>query len=90
MEKILLPIYIQPGASKDEIVGWHGEPKRLKVKVSAPPVDGAANKQLIKFLSKKFGVPKSSIEIIRGHTSRNKDLLILNPSDRLNDLLKER
>lgn len=74
--KTLIKIYVQPGASKNEIVGLYGEPVRLKLKIKAQPQDGEANAEVITFLSKTLGISKSSIEILRGHTSRQKDLLI--------------
>ena len=88
MEKNLLLIYLQPGAHKDEIIGQYGDPPRLKIKISAPPIDGAANKALINFLAKTLKLSKSNIEIIRGHTSKNKDLLIDASSEQLQILLK--
>lgn len=78
---LVLHLYIQPNASRDELVGLHGG--ELKVSVSAPPVDGASNARLTKLLSTEFGVPKSAIILERGHTSRHKRILIqgvqLNP-----------
>ena len=71
---LTLSIYVQPKSSKNMIVGPHGD--SLKIKLTAPPVDGAANKMCVDFLAKLFKVPKSSIEIISGHTSRNKRLQI--------------
>lgn len=72
----VLKVYVQPGAKKAEISGEYGEPPRIKIKLNAPPVDGSANKALIKFLSDLIGVSKSKIEIFRGHKSREKDLKI--------------
>lgn len=65
-----LRIYTQPKASRDEIVGLHGE--ELKVAITAPPVDGKANAHIIKFMAKEFGVAKSRIKIIKGELSRHK------------------
>jgi hypothetical protein len=73
----VLHILVQPKAGKDEIVGPHGD--ELKVRIKAPPVDGAANQGLIKFLSKIFKVPKSHITILSGEASRHKRLLIQAP-----------
>ena len=73
---LTLKLYIQPGASKNSFAGEYGEPIRLKVKISAPPVEGAANKELIKFISKAFKISKSSISILRSDTSRHKDLFL--------------
>ncbi len=68
----LLNIYVQPKASKNKIVGLHGE--ELKVATTAPPVDGKANKAIIAFLAKFFGLSKSTITLIRGQHSRHKQL----------------
>jgi uncharacterized protein (TIGR00251 family) len=69
-----LRIHVQPKASKTEFVGLHGD--RLKVRVSAKPVEGAANKALVKFVAMTAGVAKSNIQIIRGESSREKDLRV--------------
>lgn len=74
--KTILKIYVQPGASKNEFVGLYGVPPRLKVKIKAQPQDGEANAEVISFLSKVLKIPKSKIEIYRGHISRQKDILI--------------
>lgn len=74
--KTILKIYVQPGASKNEFVGLYGEPPRLKIKIKAQPQDGEANAEVITFLSKTLGISKSKVEILRGHTSRQKDVLI--------------
>jgi uncharacterized protein (TIGR00251 family) len=70
----LLDVYVQPKSSKNELVGIHQG--SLKVKLTAPPVEGEANKECVRFLAKLLGVPKSSIEIVQGHKSRHKTLLI--------------
>lgn len=69
----LLRIQVQPKASKTEVTGVHGD--RLKIRIAAPPVDGAANEELLRFLKKKLGVPASQITLLRGHTSKMKDVL---------------
>lgn len=71
---IILKVFVQPRSSKNMIAGQHGD--ALKIKVTAPPVDDAANKMCVQYLAKWFKVPKSSIEIISGHTSRTKRLLL--------------
>jgi uncharacterized protein len=71
----LLKLWIQPGASRTKVVGPHGEPPRLKIQVAAPPVEGAANEELLRFLKKALGVPRSSLELVRGTGSRRKDVL---------------
>lgn len=69
-----IAVRIQPRASKNEIV--HREGVRLKVRLTAPPVDGAANEALVDFLSDKLSVSKSQVEIVSGQTSREKRIKI--------------
>ncbi|KUH32181.1 hypothetical protein APY94_10740 [Thermococcus celericrescens] len=69
----LLLVYVQPKAKKNEIEGIDGWRGRLKVKIKAPPVEGKANKELVKFLSKILG---AEVSILRGETGREKDLLV--------------
>jgi len=68
-------VRVQPRASKNEIVEMQED--ALKVRISAPPVKGKANKALIGFLAKQLGVKKSEIEIVSGHTSRIKTIQIV-------------
>jgi uncharacterized protein (TIGR00251 family) len=65
-------VYVQPRASKAAIVGCHDD--ALKIKLTAPPVGGAANKQCIQILAKNLGLPKSAIAITSGQTSRMKQI----------------
>jgi uncharacterized protein (TIGR00251 family) len=67
-------VRVVPRASKSEIVGEHDG--ALKIRLASPPVDGAANAELIKVLSKKLDVPKSEVEIISGQTSKQKQVRI--------------
>lgn len=71
---IVFKVYVQPRSSKNMIAGLHAN--SLKVKVNAPPVDGAANRMCIKFLAKCLSVSPSSLEIIAGHNSRQKTILL--------------
>lgn len=73
-EGVTVSLLIQPRASKNEIVGPQGE--SLKVRLTAPPVDGAANKMCAAFLAKCLGISKSSLEIVSGQSSRHKQILI--------------
>jgi len=73
-EGISFSVFVQPRSSKNSIAGEYGE--SLKIKLTAPPVDNAANKMCIQFLSKTLGVPKSSMEILSGHTGRKKNILV--------------
>jgi len=66
----LLAVKVIPGASRDEICGWLGE--TLKVKLTAPPVDGRANEALAGFLAEKLGLPRRSVALARGETARQK------------------
>lgn len=72
---IIFTLRISPNASKNEIIK---EETGIKVKITAQPIDGKANKALIEFLSKRFKIPKSYFEIIRGETSKDKTILIKN------------
>ena len=76
-DAMVLRLYIQPKASRDQIVGLHGE--ELKVAITAPPVDGQANAHLIKFLAKQFKVAKGMIVIEKGELGRHKQVRINNP-----------
>lgn len=69
-----LSIYVQPGAKKTELSGLHDG--RPKIRICAPPVDGAANDELIKFVAKFLKMSKSSVRLASGHTSRLKTLEI--------------
>ena len=77
-EDLFLRVRVQPKASRDEFCGLQGE--ALKVRITAPPVDGKANAHLIKFLAKQFGVAKSSITLISGESGRDKRLRIHAPA----------
>lgn len=68
---------MQPKASRDALAGLYGE--RLKVQISAPPVDGKANKHLLKYIAKEFAVTKAQVSLIRGESSRQKTLAIVDP-----------
>ena len=74
MKETLIKIYLQPKSSKNEMLGPYRD--GIKVKVTAPPIEGKANEALIRFLAKKFGIPPSCIEILKGHHSREKTLKI--------------
>lgn len=74
---LLLDVHIQPRAAKDEIVGCHGD--RLKIRISAPPVDGKANRHLIDFLAETFKVPKRDVLLLAGENGRDKRFKILSP-----------
>jgi uncharacterized protein len=71
---IVIKIYVQPRSSRNKIIGLHGD--ALKIAIQAPPVDDAANRMCIEFLSKCLNLPRSAVEILSGHTSRMKRILL--------------
>lgn len=73
-EGAVVAVLVQPRASRNAVVGLQGE--ELKVALTSPPVDGAANKACIQFLAKLFRQPKSSVRILSGETSRHKRILL--------------
>ena len=84
---ILLSVRVVPRAARDGITGLMGD-DALKVRIQAPPVEGKANAYLLKFLSKEWKIPRSSIEILSGETGRNKRLKIWSPPDELRESLR--
>ncbi|MFO0621978.1 MAG: DUF167 domain-containing protein [Polyangia bacterium] len=71
---ILVDVWVAPRASRDSIGGLHGD--RVKVAVSAPPVDGAANEAVRIALAKALGVAKSHVEVVSGQKGRQKTLAV--------------
>jgi len=71
---IYINIYVQPRASKNGFAGIHG--KALKIRITAPPVDGKANSMIIAILAKLFRIPKSDISLSSGGQNRNKRFCI--------------
>ena len=71
-EGVVVNIKISPNSKKNEIIKTENE---TKIKISAQPIDGKANKSLIEFLSKHFKIPKTSIKILKGETSKEKTIL---------------
>ena len=72
-EGLLINLKIVPNSSRNDIVL---EDEFIKVKITAQPIEGKANKSLIEFLSNKFKIPKTSIEIVKGETSKEKTVFI--------------
>jgi hypothetical protein len=85
-DSIILHVLVQPKATEEGVVGFHGQ--ALKVKVAAPPRGGKANQRLIEILAEGLNVAKSQVEIIRGRTSRKKVVRIgyISPSQVRNKL----
>jgi uncharacterized protein (TIGR00251 family) len=69
-----LVVHVQPRAKRSEVAGRHGD--AIKVRLQAPPVDGAANEELVRFLAETLGVPRRAVTIVTGLTSRRKTVEI--------------
>lgn len=72
--RVIIDISVSPNAPRNEVTGWHDG--ALRVRLAAPPVDGAANDALRKWLAQQLGVPQSQVELLRGQTSRRKQWAI--------------
>jgi hypothetical protein len=72
---VRLRLKVQPRASRTEVVGIHGE--MVRIRLTAPPVDGAANEALLRFLAEKLSVPPSAVHLLSGHGSRSKVVLVI-------------
>ena len=68
--RVRLGVHVQPRAVRSEIVGVHGD--ALKVRLTSPPVEGAANEALVKFLADTFAVGRRAVRIVAGEHSRSK------------------
>ena len=77
-DAVILSIHVQPGASRSEAVGEHGD--ALKIRLAAPPVDGKANAALLAFLASALEVPRSQVELIGGKASRHKRVRVYGKS----------
>ena len=73
-EGVTIRLHLQPRSSRTEICGIQGD--ELKVRVTAPPVDDAANKLCVDFFAKMFKLPRSAVSIVSGQKSRHKRLLV--------------
>ena len=71
---VVLMLHVQPGAKRTEVAGIHGEgaAARLKIRLGAPPVEGKANAELLRFLAAAFGVAQRAVLLLRGASSRQK------------------
>ncbi len=73
--ELILKIKVEPRSSRSEVVGHYGD--ALKVKLTSPPVEGKANRELIEVLAREFGIPKKDVEIISGQASKNKTVRLI-------------
>ena len=71
---VVLSLHCQPGAKASKVVGLHGE--RLKLQLKAPPLENRANEALVAWLGEQLKLPRKQIEILSGHTSRQKRVLV--------------
>jgi hypothetical protein len=83
-DALVLELHVQPGASRTEVAGTHGTEgaMRLKLRLAAPPADGKANAELVRFLADAFGVALRQVSLVRGAASRQKTVRILSPARR--------
>jgi uncharacterized protein len=77
---VVLTLRVQPGARRTEVAGLHGD--AVKVRLAAPPVDGKANAELLRYLADAFGVPLRNVTLVRGETSRQKIVRVAAPARR--------
>jgi uncharacterized protein (TIGR00251 family) len=88
----IIAVHVTPRASRPGIGGWKAGAsgrEELEVRVSAPPADGQANEALVRLLSKRLGIPKSSINIVAGDTGRHKRIALPLEEDELRRRLVE-
>jgi uncharacterized protein (TIGR00251 family) len=81
----VLEIHVQPRAKTTEVAGWHGD--AIKIRLAAPPVEGAANHALVRFLATRLGVPRSQVMLVAGETSRRKRVRVVGMS--LEDVMRQ-
>ena len=83
----LLELHVQPGSRRTELVGEHGG--RLKLKIAERAVDNRANAHLLAWLAAQFGVPKASVRLVRGETSRQKTVAVCGVNTPWRDIEKK-
>lgn len=80
-----IALKVTPGARKNEILGWEEDYPQigrvLRVKIAAPPVEGKANKEIVTFMAKSLGIPKSAVELLHGSTGRIKLIQVPDAAD---------
>lgn len=85
--QVIVAIYVQPGATKTEWVGMHGN--AVKIRLQAPPVDGRANACLIEFVAKWAEVPKTAVKILSGDNARHKRIAVKDVQGKVSLKLKQ-
>lgn len=76
---VLLQLSVMPNAKRTEVDGLHDG--ALRVRLAAPPIDGRANEALVAWLARQLGVPRRDVELLRGESSRRKQVAIAVPHD---------
>jgi uncharacterized protein (TIGR00251 family) len=84
---VTFSVRVVPRASRSEMAGLYDGV--LRIRIAAPPVDGAANRELIKFLSKQLKVPQAAVTLVTGNNSKQKTVSIANPSPTTLDQLSK-
>ena len=74
MPVAILTVHVVPRAARTEVVGRHGD--AVKIRLAAPPVDGAANEELVRFLAERLGVARRAVTLKAGASSRRKTVAI--------------
>lgn len=83
---VRIHVHTQPGAKRTEVSGLHGD--AIKIRVHAPPIEGRANDELIRFLAESLAIAKSRVSLLKGETSRSKIFFAANVSiDHVRDSL---
>lgn len=75
---VRVTVHVVPRAKRTELAGTYGD--AIRIRVAAPPADGAANAELVRFLSQRLGVPRGSVTIVAGAASRRKVIEVLGRS----------
>lgn len=70
MPDATVTVHVQPRARRTELAGRHGD--AVKIRLAAPPVDNAANDELVRFVAEVLGVPRAAVRVVRGQTARRK------------------
>jgi uncharacterized protein len=78
---VIIELYVQPRASRTELVGTHGD--CLKIRIQSPPVDDAANEEIIEFFATVFLCPTKCITMVKGHTNRKKTILVTGINEKI-------
>lgn len=81
-----ITVHVQPRARRTEVAGRHGD--AIKIRLAAPPVDNAANEELVRFLAAALGVPRAAVRIARGAAARRKTVVIDGVADAATLLLE--